>query len=208
VNPVLATRSEFGLRPEITVFWCGQSLYKYLPQFDYIFPQIARAIGDCQFVFIEFQKGSYITDLFQNRLEAAFARFGLAARDHCVFLPRLDLPRFLAVIGQCNILLDSIGWSGCNSTLESLATNIPIVTTEGTFMRGRHTSAILRMMEITETIARNVDEYIDISIRLAQNTDWRNKLGTLISVRKHRLYRDPACIFALEDFLERAARSR
>src|SRR5262249_50844727 len=31
-------RSELGLRETAVVYWCGQSLYKYLPQFDQVFP--------------------------------------------------------------------------------------------------------------------------------------------------------------------------
>ena len=39
------------------VYWCGQSLFKYLPQFDQVFPRIAREVGDCQFVFIQLSNG-------------------------------------------------------------------------------------------------------------------------------------------------------
>jgi predicted O-linked N-acetylglucosamine transferase (SPINDLY family) len=42
--------------------------------------------------------------------------------------------RFIAAIGQCDVVLDSIGWSGCNSTLESLVHDLPIVTMTGDLM--------------------------------------------------------------------------
>ena len=35
------SRDELGLRPDAIVYWCGQSLFKYLPQFDNVFPRIA-----------------------------------------------------------------------------------------------------------------------------------------------------------------------
>ena len=66
--PSVATaRQDLGLRSTATVYWCGQSLYKYLPQFDEVFPRIARAAGDCQFVFIEYQKRTRVTDIFRQR---------------------------------------------------------------------------------------------------------------------------------------------
>ena len=40
---VALTRQELGLRADAPTFWCGQSLYKYLPQFDDVYPRIAIA---------------------------------------------------------------------------------------------------------------------------------------------------------------------
>ena len=38
---VALTRHELGLHADAPMFWCGQSLYKYLPQFDDVYPRIA-----------------------------------------------------------------------------------------------------------------------------------------------------------------------
>jgi predicted O-linked N-acetylglucosamine transferase (SPINDLY family) len=102
--------------------------------------------------------------------------------------------------------LDSIGWSGCNSTLESLVHDLPIVTMTGDLMRGRHTTAILEMMGIGETTAHTIDEYVSIAVGLAQDPRAREELKTRISQNKHRLYRDRDCILALEAFLDQVAR--
>ena len=201
VEPLPIDRSEFGLRSAATVFWCGQSLYKYLPQYDCVFPRIAREVGDCQFVFIRFLYGDYVTDLFRSRLDRAFSDFGLAAADYCVFLPRLDQQRFLSAVGLCDIFLDSIGWSGCTTTLESLIHDLPIVTFPGSLMRGRHTMAMLEMMGMTDTIAATVDEYVSMAAHLARDSAWRMEVKKRIAGAKHCLYRDNACIAALEEFL-------
>ena len=156
-------RAQLGLRASAVVYWCCQSLPKYLPQFDAVFARIAAEVPDCQFTFIEFGGGRAVTEMFRARLERAFEAVGLNAGDHCVFLPRLAPDRFVAAIGQCDVVLDSIGWSGCNSVLESLVHNLPIVTFAGEMMRGRHTAAILDMMEIGETTARTIDEYVSIA---------------------------------------------
>jgi len=205
-EPAALDRAELGLRATARVYWCGQSLSKYLPQYDPVFARIAREAGDCQFAFIEFQGAAHVTDLFRTRLDRAFTAFGMRAAEYCVFLPRLDPDRFLAAMGQCDIFLDSIGWSGCNSTLESLAHDLPIVTMTGPLMRGRHTAAILRMMGVVDTIAATLDEYVSNAVRLAKDVPLRTALKTRIAQTKHRVYRDAACIAALEDFLDREAR--
>ncbi len=205
-TPVALDRAELGLHPTATVYWCSQTLFKYLPQFDQVFPRIARQLGDCQFTFIQITRNPHVTELFRKRLDRAFAAFGLNAADHYVLLPPLALDRFVAAIGQCDLVLDSIGWSGCNSTLESLVHDLPIVTMTGNLMRGRHTTAILEMMGIGETTAQTIDEYVSIAVGLAQNPRARMALKTKISQNKHRLYRDSDCILALEGFLDQAAR--
>jgi protein O-GlcNAc transferase len=198
-------RSDLGLRPTATVYWCGQSLFKYLPQLDQVFPRIAREAGECQFAFIRHQSGQ-ITDLFRKRLERAFAALGSRAADYCVVLPPLDPHRFVAAIGQCDIILDSIEWSGNNSTMESLAQGLPIVAMTGAMMRGRHTMAILRMMGVTETITKSIDDYVSTAVRLACDVPWRMAVQSRIRENRHRVYRDGTCISALEEFLNDAAR--
>jgi predicted O-linked N-acetylglucosamine transferase (SPINDLY family) len=206
VSPVALDRAQLGLRAGATVYWCCQSLPKYLPQFDAVFARIAAAVGDCRFIFIEFAGGPSVTQRFRDRLDRAFAHVGLRAADHCVMLPRLAPDRFVAAIGQCDVLLDSIGWSGCNSTLESLAHDLPIVTLAGAFMRGRHTAAILETIGVEETIARDVDDYVAIAARLGRDAQARAAVRARIAAGKSRVYGDRTCITALEDFLERAVR--
>ncbi len=207
VPPVKVDRAELGLRSSAVVYWCCQSLPKYLPQFDEVFARIATEVPDCQFTFIEFGGGRGVTEIFRARLDRAFEAVGLSAGDHCVFLPRLAPDRFVAAIGQCDVVLDSIGWSGCNSIRESLAHNVPIVTLAGEMMRGRHTAAILNMMDVRATTAWTVDEYVSIASSLGRNKARRIELSAEIAEKKNRVYRDRDCIVALETFLDGAARN-
>jgi protein O-GlcNAc transferase len=200
-------RAQLGLRATAVVYWCCQSLPKYLPQFDEVFARIAAEVPDSQFTFIEFGGGWGVTEMFRSRLEHSFGKVGRNATDHCVFLPRLAPDRFVAAIGQCDVVLDSIGWSGCNSILESLVHNIPIVTLAGEIMRGRHTAAILELMDVRETTARTVDEYVSIAALLGRNSAKRSELSAQIANKKHRVYRDRDCIVALEAFLDGAVRN-
>jgi predicted O-linked N-acetylglucosamine transferase (SPINDLY family) len=181
-------------------------LPKYLPQFDDVFARIAGNVPNSQFIFIEFPGGRGVTETFRARLDRAFQAAGLTASDHCVFLPRLAPERFAAAMGASDIVLDSIGWSGCNSILESLAHDLPIVAFEGELMRGRHAAAILRMMQLDGTTARSVDEYVAIASRLGRDAVARSEISSRIAGNKHRVYRDGDCIAGLEAFLERAVR--
>jgi predicted O-linked N-acetylglucosamine transferase (SPINDLY family) len=203
--PEPVTRAELGLRDTATVFWSAQSLYKYLPQHDDIYARIAKAAGDCQIVFVH-HHGGLVTEIVRERLARAFAAHGLDLDHYCVFLPRMSQGRFVAAAGLADILLDSIGWSACNSALESLAHDLPIVTYAAPMMRGRHSAAILQMLGVPDTMASSPEEVVTIAVRLAQNLDMRRDVVARMAAQKHRLYFDRAPVKALEDFLEKAVR--
>jgi protein O-GlcNAc transferase len=196
------SRAVLGLREGAAVYWCGQSLYKYRPAHDAVFARIAEAAGDCQFVFLEFPQGPILTALFRDRLREAFAQRGLDADRFCILLPRLTPERFNAAMGQCDIVLDSIGWSGCNSLLESLRYNLPVVSMAGPLMRGRHGAAILARAGVSDTISETIDGYVASAVRLARDREWRAAVAERLRRGKHHLYRDDGCITALEDFLQ------
>ncbi len=97
--PASITRGELGMRPDAVVFWSGQSLYKYLPQHDFVFAKIAKVVGNCQFVFIKHPNEAAIAGLFQRRLDSVFSQWGLKASDHCLFIESLSVrPGTLRVV--------------------------------------------------------------------------------------------------------------
>ncbi len=205
-RPLALERAELGLRASATVYWSGQPLYKYHPRDDRVFPRIARAAGDCQFVFIEFAKSRRVTDQFRQRLIRAFEAEGLSFEEHCVILQPMAQDMFIAAVGLADVILDTIGWSGGRSTLDCLSHDRPFVTLAGPLMRARHTAAILTRMEVPETIATSPEDYIAIAARLAREPDWRAALGARVRQNKHRAFNDRDTIRALEDFLGRCMR--
>ncbi len=138
----------------------------------------------------------------QERARALKPDFAPAKLALCmVELPVLDQQRFVAAAGLCDIVLDSIGWSGGATSLESLTHDLPIVTLPGSLMRGRHTMAMLELIGVADTIAATTCDYVSLAARLAQDLTWRKEVNHRIAQGKHRLYRDRSCIAALEDFL-------
>lgn len=206
VTPAAVARDKIGVRADAVAFWCCQLLPKYLPEFDTVFVRIARQVADAQFVFLAAQRGETAVERFRRRLVRAFTAEGLDAEKHLVFLSRLSTPSFMGAASVCDVFLDSIGWSGCNSALECIGINLPMVTLPGSLMRGRHCFAILKMMGVTETIASSVDEYVDIAVRLGRDPLLRARVREKIAASRERLYADPAPIRALEAWLEGVVR--
>ena len=167
-TPVPA-RAALGLPQGATVYWCGQSLYKYLPRHDAVFAAIAERAPGCRFVFLEFPGSPSLTERFRERLARAFSSRGLAAEGSCIFLQRMDADDFLAAIGCADVVLDSIGWSGCNSLIDALPHALPIVTMPGETMRSRHGAAILRRLGLESLICPTEEAYVDAAVALGAN---------------------------------------
>jgi protein O-GlcNAc transferase len=202
IEPTAMRRESIGLRPDAVAFWCCQHLPKYQPQFDRVFARIARRLAAAQFVFIASPRGEEVTERFRRRLARAFAAEGLDAGRHVVILSRLTTPDFAGVAAICDVFLDSIGWSGMNTALESLASALPIVTWPGPLMRGRHSLAVLRMLEVSETVAGSEDEYVEIAVRLGQDPAWRDAVRARMAANRGRVDADAAPVRALEAWIE------
>jgi protein O-GlcNAc transferase len=201
-------RGTLGLKPDSILYHCCQSPFKYLPQYDDVFPRIAREVGNSRFLFSSHPKSNWITEQFLTRLKKAFKKYDLAADDFIVLLPFLDVQQYNSLYHLSDVFLDPIGWSGCNSALEAISCNLPVVTFPGELMRTRDSMAILKMMDVKETIAAGLDEYVSLAAKLGKDAAWREDIAKRISVHKHRLYHDKTCISYLEDFFRKAAAKR
>lgn len=197
-------RSDFQFRGDSIVYLSCQSLFKYLPQHDYIFPSIAQQNKFAQFVFLDSYLGSPITDNFKKRIDKAFAKFNLNYEDYCSFLRQVPPPEYLRLNQLADVFLDSFGWSGGITTTEAIACSLPVVSCPGEMMRARHSYGILRMLGLTETIAQTEAEYIEIAVRLGLDQEWRQFIRDKITANKHRIFNDQECISALEIFFQQA----
>jgi protein O-GlcNAc transferase len=196
------SRSDFGIGEDRTVYLCCQSLFKYLPQHDDLFVRIAKVLPNSQFVFLAFN--DMVAKDFRARLQCAFEAEGLAGTDYCLVLPRLDSLDYSNLTLLSDVFLDSLGYSGCVTTIDAIACGLPIVTLPGKFMRGRHSYGFLAQLGITDTIACDKDEYVGIAVRLGRDCEWRTQIIERMKANYARLYSDARCVRALEVFFRSA----
>lgn len=205
VKPEPTDFAAFGVRPDAVAYLCCQYVSKYLPQHDDLFARIAQRVPNSQFLFIN-PHSDTLTARLRKRLAQAFARHGLDSARHVVVLPYLSPGQYGALNRRADIYLDSVGWSGGNTTLEAVAEGLPVVTLPGALMRGRHSSAILRQIGVTETIARDLDDYVALAVRLGVEPAWRAALSSRVLDGCARIYDDQRPLRALEDVVEQAVR--
>ena len=69
-------------------------------------------------------------------------------------------------------------------------------------MRGLHAYSFLKMLEVTDTIAQNEEEYIEIAVKLGRDSKWRQDIAQRMSQRQGNLFDDRVCVTALEAFYQ------
>lgn len=192
-------REQFGLGRDEIICLCVQNLSKYLPRHDTMLVGIASQVPQSRMVFIEGAKNT--TSLFKNRLRACFEHARLDFNKQVLFLPRLNRDEYHALNLIADIFLDTSQWSGCNSTLEALNCNLPVVTLPGQWMRGRHSYAFYRKMQYEALIARDEKHYIELAVHLAKDAAWREEQRQKISRVKFRLVEDDEPVCALAEMI-------
>lgn len=202
VVPAAPDLAALGVRQGAVKYLCCQALYKYLPRHDDALARIAAAVPDAQFLFIEHHAAPEITTLTRRRIAAAFQANGVDPNERIIFVPPLDAAHYAGLNAACDVYLDSLEWSGGNTTLEAAAAGLPIVTLPGRLMRGRHSAAILTRMGIDDTIARDKDDYVALAVRLGRDAAWRRDMAAKVATSRDRLYRDTAAVRALETLIE------
>ena len=51
-----------------------------------------------------------------------------------------------------------------------------------------------------------MEEYVNLAVKLAQNTDYRQEMRKIIEMSRHILFQDVEPVRALEDFLIKAVK--
>lgn len=198
-TPPVKKRSDFGLSEEDIIYFCSQSLFKYLPQYDYLWPEIAKKVPNSKFVFLAISS-VHVVKRFMSRIENAFNNAGLRAQDYCIMLNRQSPDDYLVLNQLVDVFLDNPPWSGNNTGLAAIDAHLPIVSYPTQYMRGRHSYAILKMLGLPELIAANEQEYIDIAERLGNDELWRKEIVQKIADQHDRLYNDVECVKGLDHF--------
>jgi protein O-GlcNAc transferase len=176
-----------------------------LPQYDDVFVRIAREVGDCQFVFLRHFGAPKATAIIRERLDSAFAAAGLRADDHCVFLNRLSQSKFVAAAGLCDVFLDSIGWSGCNSARNAWHRHAD------RHIRGSNNARPSFRGNPADAGRSRDDCHDDRRLRRGCNAPGPGQAipadnFARMAANRDKVYRDRAPVTALEDFIERSVR--
>ena len=200
------TRQDYQLPDDANLYLFPQSLFKVHPANDQLL--VSAMINDAKGVLVMFAgQNDHITQKFVSRLMAAFTEKGLSAQGRVKILPGVLHNDYKRINQLCDLMLDTLHWSGGNTSLDALAMGLPIVTLPGEFMRGRQTMAMLKILDVEELIAPSIDAYLAIAKKLATDKEYRLHITQRILANRGLLFDDAEPPRALGHLLERLART-
>jgi protein O-GlcNAc transferase len=189
------TRNNFGFEENAHIYFCGQNLRKVHPDQDRLIAEILRRDPQGIVLFVG-DKQANITNLLINRLSSNYP--DVADRIH--FLPTLSYDDFLAVTAMADVILDSLYHNGVNTTYDSLALGMPVVTLPWKFNIGRYTYAAYRQMNVTDCVAENEEDYINKAVKLAAEPEYRQAIKDKILANCSVLFEDMSAVEELSEF--------
>lgn len=199
ILPEPGQREEFQLPEGKHLYLCPQSLFKIHPDNDELLMRILEEDREGVLVLFAGRKKP-VTDAFIARLSQAFAARGMDKTGRVKILPMLKHSDFLRVNMLCDVMLDTLHWSGGNTSLDALSCALPIVTSPGELMRGRQSYGMLKAMGITELVAQDQDDYVRIALKLGQNPAYRTEIADRIRAHHDKLFENETPIRQLESY--------
>jgi len=104
--------------------------------------------------------------------------------------PHAPLEQSLAAYQHIDVALDPFPHCGGLTTCDALWMGVPVVTCPGETFASRQSLSHLTAIGLTETIARDLDQYVEIAVRLA--TDLRHLAAPRAGLRE-QMARSPLC---------------
>jgi predicted O-linked N-acetylglucosamine transferase (SPINDLY family) len=123
-------------------------------------------------------------------------RFAALFVAHAVDPGRIELlgysphAELLAEYNRIDLALDSFPYSGGLTTCEALWMGVPVVTCPGETFASRHSLSHLSNVGLTETIAEDLDEYVELAVSLAGDLP---RLAALRAGLRQRMAGSPLC---------------
>ena len=178
-------REHFDFEKDQHIYLFAHQVGKFHPDFDYVVAGILRRDDSAVVVVIQDRWG-HASDRLRTRLANTIP--DVAGR--IVFVPWQSHTDYRSLMQASDVLLDPLYYGGVNATYDGIALGKPIVTMASDFHIGRYTYGCYRKMGLTECIAADVDEYIEIAVRTGTDADYRHSLTEEIMEASPALYED------------------
>ena len=160
-------RSDFNLPLNKNLYGCLQTFFKIHPDFDSIMEQILKKDKNGYIVFAtDSKKDKFWLKLIKKRWSIKFP----ILNERTLILNKMPYSDYMYLCKCLDVLLTPPYFASGTTALETMMFGTPNITLEGSNLRSRLTSAVYKQMKMKQApIAKNIDEYVNLAVSLAQN---------------------------------------
>ena len=191
--------NNLGIDSNVAIYVCPGTAQKYRPKYDYIYLEIIKKVVNCQFIF--FKEDNDRMKILYERLSKLFLINNINIEKYIKIVDWLERDEFVSLLFQADVYLDTIGFSGFNTALLAVEANLPIVTLKGELLKSRLASGILERIDTKELICLNINDYIDLSVKIVNDLEFKNKIKNKLEKNKEIIYNDISAVKKFEEFI-------
>jgi predicted O-linked N-acetylglucosamine transferase (SPINDLY family)/SAM-dependent methyltransferase len=183
---ISVNRENLGIAEDAVVYISGSNFYKITPEVEAVWTKIVASTPNSKLVLYPFNpnwSSNYAVVAFQKRLAASFAQYGLSEEQLIILDCVPNRADVLERLKLGDIYLDSYPFAGATSLLDPLMIGLPTVAMGGSTFRSRVGLALLKELQLDESIAENEESYIELAIALGTNRELREQNSNLIQQR-------------------------
>jgi predicted O-linked N-acetylglucosamine transferase (SPINDLY family) len=142
--------------------------------------------------------------VFAARLAARLSERGLSPERQLRHVPWCPAGPFYGLMKASTALLDTVGFSGFNTVVQAIECDLPVVTLQGRYLRGRLGSGTLDALGAGDHVSADAGAYVARAVELATDPVARARAVERLRAGRPLLYRDTGPLQELADFLEAA----
>jgi predicted O-linked N-acetylglucosamine transferase (SPINDLY family) len=155
-------RAEFGLPQDGFVFCCFNNAYKITPDVFSVWMRLLTQIEGSVLWLLEVDSG------IQKNLRREAAARGVAP-ERILFAPFVKLHEHFSRGRLADLFLDTLPVNAHTTASDALWMGVPVLTCVGTTFAGRVAASLLSALGLDELIARSLEEYEALALKLARD---------------------------------------
>ena len=176
------------------LYGCLQSPYKLSVEYDHILKSILETDNDALILLTDFERVA-----FQRILQPRFIKtIGSELIKRIIFIPTLGNDDYLSLISLCDVIIDTYPFGSCNSSIDSFMLGKPVITLPSDYLSGRFTYGFYLKMGITDLVAHNSEQYVELAVKAANNKEWIEPIKELILKKNIKLLEDSESVTEFE----------
>lgn len=131
-------------------------------------------------------------EMNREHLAGRFCQHGVTA-DRLEFEGPAEHREFLAAYSRVDIALETFPYNGGTTTAEAIWQGVPVLTFRGDRWASRQCSSIMLAAGLDAFVGRDVDDYVERAVRLADDPQSPAELAALRGGMRARLMASPLC---------------
>ncbi|MBP0005272.1 MAG: glycosyltransferase [Cyanobacteria bacterium SBC] len=170
-------RSTWGLPENTIVFMSGANFRKINPELRETWAKLLAAVPNSILAIYPFGpnwgRHPQLEMPFFKHIQEVFRKYGIDLKRLLLIKTLPNRADIRHALQQADVYLDSFPYSGAASVLDPLRVGLPPVAMEGSELRFRQSAALLRELQIPDLIADSEESYIQLAVKLATDTNFR-----------------------------------